>query len=312
MVSFSLDLSVRAFLAVVNSMGTTTLALGGAVLIWIVERSIEHQRTKATGVKSGIFATAERSIFLIAIWWSALFLYQLVYRIPHDIITQAKTVGIPSRPPVPAPPEIQKIVSSPVDSAQPYPWIDLRELGRLYLRVRDYPTPNETRAGILGLSSLFNVQVIVTSPIAVIPTMNAWHSCVIVPSQHFSEWNNGNGSLPLGTLKLDTDVTVLEMRVTARNGIWNATAILKRDGSYDESIIGNFSTADGHNRMTLRETSSGSSMNISDSAPSGIELTKKLLISLGLPTIQLTKDQLDSRCPQGSVFTARVTNGIIQ
>jgi hypothetical protein len=157
-------------------------------------------------------------------------------------------------------------------TAQPYPWISYNWMGgeggqvifvNLWLVVQEFP--GLSGRDFASLLSLDNVHVNITAYLYRKMNVDGKGSqgmtCTVADMRAL-QWNNDNGSTqPLARLKLRPDATVLEIRVSARNGSWNGTSVLLNRGKKvdgDQFMVGRFLEASGKTEiMSTRRISDG-------------------------------------------------------
>jgi hypothetical protein len=104
---FFVELMHRAWDSAVASMGTTTLAVAsaaGVAFIYVLYDLFQQWRL------NGVAAMQEhwrerisRSVLAGLLWWTALFMYNLVWKVPHEIRVEAGSVTAPPLQ-IPTPP----------------------------------------------------------------------------------------------------------------------------------------------------------------------------------------------------------------
>lgn len=94
MLSFLLEMCLRAFHLSVSAMGTSVLAVYGSIVVFgfVLFRRLrfgwgEMSRHWNETLKDGVVAAL--------VWWGIIFCYQLFYRIPHEITVQADLISAP-------------------------------------------------------------------------------------------------------------------------------------------------------------------------------------------------------------------------
>jgi hypothetical protein len=175
-----------------------------------------------------------------------------------------------------------------------YPWLEtnfwllgenkeVKEI-RLHIGVRDEPAAPEAKKGVLTVSSLQNLHLEVSMPVAVNATAGGWHSCM-VGCVNAVEWNNYVSTLnPIGIIELKNEITVLEIRGSSSNAIWNGTVVLHRKGDHvdwEKSLGGWVKTPQGQQSVLVGETSQNRVKTHTKGKP--IHLTPDLLIQYGIP-----------------------------
>lgn len=203
------------------------------------------------------------------------------------------------------------VVTNNLPATGPYLWLTSNvwfpdsagniDAVRIHLQVRDYPETEHARKGLMSLSSLENVHAIVSVPIFVDPYADGWHSCIVADVRS-PQWNNDNGAYqPLGIIGLNGPVTVLEFRITTKNGQWGGASILRKIGkavSHQTSLIGHFAdpkTGGSAPTTTIFEESLDGLHKTGDYATE-IRITKSLLVSLGLPALRLSPAEKAVMC----------------
>jgi hypothetical protein len=121
-----------------------------------------------------------------------------------------------------------------------YPWLEYTSVSnehgiqfvRLILAVEDYPnTP--IQKSLASLSSLENLHVKVVAHLYIKPTgdRSEGMTCTVAEFR-VPQWNNDNAtSQPVVNLKIRPDATVLEITVSATNGMWNGTSVILNRGT---------------------------------------------------------------------------------
>ena len=150
------------------------------------------------------------------------------------------------------------------------------------------------------MSSLDNLHVTITLPIAVDENQNAWRLCTIA-DLNVPEWNNDSAAWPLARFSLNRDITLLQFFANARNGHWNGAILLKRTG--DGSTLVKQVALRGSlvtrwfwqkSRMSVDETHDGKQVTFTsgDIYP----VTKELLLKYGVP-VMTAEQQRSIACP---------------
>lgn len=135
---------------------------------------------------------------------------------------------------------LSAILLTPATAPISYPWLstntwimdgDRVNAVRLQVLVRDDPPSPEARRGAMTLSSLHNLSMAVSTPVAVTPD-GGWYSCR-VGELNVSEWNNHNAiSKPLSILPLKNEATVLEVSASSRNANWLGVVVIQHKGDH--------------------------------------------------------------------------------
>jgi hypothetical protein len=99
MLSFALEMCLRAFLSSVSAMGTSVLAIysGIAVFVFILLRRLS--RSGWTEMRASLKEALKDGGIALLVWWGGVFCYQLFFSIPHEITVQAQNIVSPRTPP---------------------------------------------------------------------------------------------------------------------------------------------------------------------------------------------------------------------
>jgi hypothetical protein len=167
---------------------------------------------------------------------------------------------------------------------------------QLHIFVREDPASAESKKGAASLSSLYDLNLIVTTPQIV--TKSGPYFCPVAQPVKAAEWNNSDAiQKPVGIFELQRDTDVLEIRGSSRNATWQGVVVLHSNGDWEESLTGWIKTASGTEPISVEETRKNTVTipRLKDR----IELTPDLLTKYGVPSKERFDPAVDT-CPQPS------------
>jgi hypothetical protein len=186
-----------------------------------------------------------------------------------------------------------------------YPWIatNFSAVGpngiqdiRLQVQVHDNPPLSGPSKGIATPSSLRNVNVRITTPVA-LGAQNSWYSCP-VGQLSANTWNNSLSSQRVvGIVQLNRPTTILEIQASSENAQWSGVAVVHKNGDHAdwEEYLSGYALVDGEQKSVIVSEVRKDNVTTVGADRLPLPLSRQFLINSGLPILE--NGQSAPACP---------------